>query len=169
MSNNRHMHAFTLIELMVAMAIAGVLLSMALPAFNGFLEQRAMTTRVNELVLAMSYARSEAAKLGGLVSVQAVDPSNSDDEWGPGYCVTIGNPGNCNNPLRMFGGMDDMTLNAQGAFNDETVLSFNARGLLTLDAAGTFQLCSTDATVNPGRTIALNRIGRTTSTTLVCP
>ena len=62
-----------------------------------------------------------------------------------------------------------MTLDAQGAFNDETALSFNARGLLTLDAAGTFILCSTDATVNPGRTIALNRIGRTTSTTLVCP
>ena len=61
-----------------------------------------MTTRVNDLVLAVNYARSEAAKLGGLVSVQAMDASDSDNEWGPGYCVTIGNPGNCNNPLRLF-------------------------------------------------------------------
>lgn len=169
MSNKRHISAFTIIELMVAMAIAGVLLGMALPAFNGLMEQRAMTTRVNDFVLAVHYARSEAAKLGGVVSVQTVDASDSDNEWGPGYCVTIGNPGNCNAPLRMFAGMDDMTLNALGAYNDETALSFNARGLLTLDAAGSFNLCSTDATVNPGRLIDLNRIGRTTSTQLVCP
>ena len=159
---------FTIIELMVALAIAGVLLGLALPAFNGFIEQRTMTTRVNEFVLAVNYARSEAAKLGGLVSIQAVNAADGANEWGPGYCVIIGNPGNCNAPLRTFSAMDDTTMDATGAFDTLTTLSFNARGVLTVNGEGTMQLCSTDVGVDPGRIIGLNLIGRTTSTELIC-
>ena len=168
MTTNRHKRGFTVVELMVAMAIAAVLLGMALPAFNGFIEQRTMTTRVNEFILAVHYARSEAAKLGGLVSVQSVDASDSDNEWGQGYCVTVGDPGDCDDPLRMFTLMDDTTLDATDDFDDETTFSFNSRGLLTMDGEGTFRLCSTDENVDPGRLIEVNLIGRVTSSQLVC-
>lgn len=164
----KNLLGFTIIEMMIALVIGGLLLGMAIPAFNGFIQQQTMTTRVNDFVLAIQYARSEAAKLGGVVSVQTIDDGDDANEWGPGYCVTIGNPGDCGAALRMFDGMADATLNATDDFHDIPALSFNSRGLLTLDGAGTFELCSTDANEDPGRIISVNRIGRTTSQQLVC-
>lgn len=162
-------HGFSVIELMVALALGAILLGMALPAFNGLMTQRMMTTQVNDLVVAIHYARSEAVKLGGLVTVQAVDESDSDNEWGPGYCVVVGDPGNCDNPLRVFTVEDDVTLDATGILADEDSFSFNGRGLLTLDGNdGTFRLCSTDANTDPGRVVEINTIGRTTTRDLVC-
>jgi type IV fimbrial biogenesis protein FimT len=160
---------FSMIELMVTLALAAILLGMALPAFNGMMTQRTMTTQVNDLVVAVHYARSEAVKLGGLVTVQAVDESDSGNEWGPGYCVIVGDPGNCDNPLRVFTVADDVTLDATGILADEDSFSFNGRGLLTLDGNdGTFRLCSTDADTDPGRIVEINTIGRTTTRELVC-
>ena len=162
-------NGFSVIELMVALALGAILLGMALPAFNGMMTQRTMTTQVNDLVVAVHYARSEAVKLGGLVTIQAVDESDSDNEWGPGYCVVVGDPGNCDNPLRVFTVEDDVTLDATGILADEDSFSFNGRGLLTLDGNdGTFRLCSTDANTDPGRIVEINTIGRTTTRDLVC-
>jgi len=159
---------FTIVELMVAMAIAAVLLGMALPAFNTFIDQRTMTARVNDLILAVNLARSEAVNRGGLVSIQAFDASDNNDEWGPGYCVTVGNPGNCAASLRDFAPADGATLDATGGLAGVGTISFNGRGLSTLGAQGTIELCSTDVTVDPGREIEINTIGRASSIDFVC-
>ncbi len=55
-------HGFTLIELMVAITVAGILLGIAVPAFNSFLQNDRDTGQVNSLVQSLSYARSEAVK-----------------------------------------------------------------------------------------------------------
>ncbi|MDH3642183.1 MAG: GspH/FimT family pseudopilin, partial [Gammaproteobacteria bacterium] len=93
---------FTVVELMVTLAIAAVLFGFAIPAFDDLMNQRRATTRINQFVLAVNYARSEAAKLGGIVSIQSSDASDNGNEWGVGYCVVAGNPGNCNTPLQVF-------------------------------------------------------------------
>jgi type IV fimbrial biogenesis protein FimT len=72
---------FTLIELMVTLAVAAVLLGLAVPAFNELVRQRAMIARINDMVLAISYARSEAVRLGGQVSLQALSPE-AGNQWG---------------------------------------------------------------------------------------
>ena len=159
---------FTIVELMVAMAIAAILLGMALPAFNTFIEQRTMGARVNDFISAVNLARSEAVNRGGLVSIQAQDASDNANEWGPGYCVTVGTPGNCNNSLRDFEPAADATMDALGGLNGVGTLTYNGRGLLTLGAQGTIELCSTDATVDPGREIAINAVGRPSTLELVC-
>ena len=169
MTNTAQRHGFTVVELMVTLAIAAVLIGYALPAFNGFVQQRSMSAKVNDFVLAISYARSEAAKLGGTVSVQAVDESDAGNEWGPGYCVVVGNPGDCIGAvLRRFSASANMTLDATGAFDTLGTLSFNARGLLTPNAVGALQLCHVDVNLDPGRIIGISLIGRTTSSELVC-
>jgi type IV fimbrial biogenesis protein FimT len=167
-SNKPQTAGFTIVELMVAMAIGAILLGMALPAFNTFIEQRTMTARVNDLIVAFSLARSEAVNRGGLVSVQAMDASANGDEWGPGYCVTAGTPGNCGASLRDFLPADGETLNATGGLDGVGTLSFNGRGLMTLGAQGTIEICSTDVTVDPGREVDVNLIGRASSIDLVC-
>ncbi|MCZ6618319.1 MAG: GspH/FimT family pseudopilin [Gammaproteobacteria bacterium] len=168
MAKTQKRHGFTVVELMVTLAIAAVLVGYALPAFKGFVAQRTMTARLNDFVLAINFARSEAAKLGGMVSVQAVDDSDGDNEWGPGYCVVVGNPGNCAQALRRFSASANMTLDGIDAFDTLGTFSFNSRGLLTPGGAGALQLCSIDVEEDPGRVIGISQIGRTTTAELEC-
>lgn len=169
MTNKLINTGFTVVELMVTLAVAAVLFGYALPAFNGMMSQSAMTTRINQFVLAVNYARSEAAKLGGMVSIQSVDAGDTDNEWGPGYCVVVGNPGDCDPPaLQMFQPATDLTMDGIGALDAVGTLSFNSRGLLIGGNAGEIQLCSTDVDEDPGRSLFLNLIGRASVSELVC-
>ncbi len=83
-SNKRSLSGFTIIELLVAMAVASVLLGLALPAFDTFIEQRNMTSRVNGFISAVNLARSEAVNRGGDVSIQAMNAGDNGNEWGAG-------------------------------------------------------------------------------------
>jgi len=174
MPNRMSKRGFTIVELMVTLAVAAILMGIAIPAFNDFIAQRTMASRVNDFVIAVSYARSEAARRGGIVSIVAEDASAGGNEWGPGYCVVPGAPANCDDDdevLRRFEGMDDATLNAQGAgFDGEDTLSFNARGMLTPQppGPGTIELCSTDEDVDPGRLVRIGVIGRADAEELQC-
>ena len=58
----RAARGFTLVELMVVLAVAGILLGAGLPAFTGLIRSTKLTTATNELFGAFLLARSEAAK-----------------------------------------------------------------------------------------------------------
>ena len=164
----RSLRGFTIIELMVALAVAAVLITIGLPAFNGFLGQQRLTTYTNDLISGIAYARSEAAKLGGVVSVQALTTDNNN-EWGGGYCIVAGNPGNCNGtPLRRVAAPTAVTLDAIGGLEAIYTLSFNSRGLLVGAAGGAIQICSTDVSVENGRTLNVTPVGRTMAQELTC-
>ena len=153
------------------MAIAAILLGMALPAFDTFIEQRNMTARVNGFISAVNLARSEAVNRGGEVSIQAVNAGDNGNEWGPGYCVVVGTPGNCpNDPavlIRQFEDSGAATMDATGGLNGVATLTFNARGLLTLGNPGTIEIC--EAGVANGREVAINTIGRAAGVEFACP
>jgi hypothetical protein len=59
-------------------------------------------------------------------------------------------------------------MDATGGLDGVDTLTYNGRGLLTLNNQGTIELCSTDAEIDPGREIAINTIGRAASVELVC-
>ncbi|MEM1435582.1 MAG: GspH/FimT family pseudopilin [Pseudomonadota bacterium] len=170
MAQIRRPGGFTIIELMVTLAIAGVLIGFALPAFNGFINQRQITATVNDFVLAMNYARSEAARLGGAVTVQAITAADTDNEWGPGFCVVQGTPGNCDGTtLRRFGdGYPDGAINGLDTLDGIAAFTFNSRGLMTAGAAGAMSVCATDTDTDPGRTLTVTAIGRVSVAERVC-
>lgn len=170
MRHGRSAQGFTIVELMVSLAVAAILMGFALPAFNDFIRQRTMASRSNDFVLAVTYARSEAVRRGQQVSIQALAPED-DNEWGGGYCVVIGNPGNCDDAdavLRRFSALDDVTFDATGALHTVETLTFNGRGLLVGAAQGTIELCHDNEAVDPGRSIDLSATGRADSQELEC-
>ena len=157
----------TIIELMVTLGVAAVLIGFAMPGFVGFVAQQTYTATANDLVGAINVARSEALRRRAIVTLQAVDASDSSDEWGPGWCVTAGDPGDCNTPIRVFEALDDYTLDGGDNFASIDSISFDSRGLLTLGLSGRFDLCHT--TQIPGRRITVSPIGRPSIMDFPCP
>ena len=78
-------HGFTLIELMVIIAIAGVLLSLAAPGFISFQRNSELTSLANKMLGSINSARSEAMKSGRNAFVVPNDSSN----WSTGWFVYV--------------------------------------------------------------------------------
>ena len=94
---------FTLIELMVTLAVLAIALSIGVPTYQSLTAQSSISSAGNDLLAALALARSEALKRDATVSLQAVSAEVSDT-LGAGYCVVVGNPGNCSGSLiRRFG------------------------------------------------------------------
>jgi type IV fimbrial biogenesis protein FimT len=60
---------FTMIELVVTIAIAGILLAIAAPGLQNFLAGRAVAAQSEDILSALHYARSEALKRGSPVTI----------------------------------------------------------------------------------------------------
>ena len=91
---------FTIIELMLAIAIAGVLLAVAVPSYRDMVMNNCLTTKTNAMVSAMQLARSTAITVRDNVSIGALacrmDENNdgsadatcsNSDEFGEGIVV----------------------------------------------------------------------------------
>lgn len=63
-------NGFTLIELMIAIAVAGILLAVALPSFTGLIERKRIGAVAEVVVSQLQYARSEAIKSSRDITVE---------------------------------------------------------------------------------------------------
>lgn len=61
---------FTLIELMVTIAVAAILLAIATPSFTSIINSNRLTGAANEMVATLQAARMEAVRLNTTVNVQ---------------------------------------------------------------------------------------------------
>ena len=69
MANYSKMRGVTLLELLIALLIASVMLTMGIPSFRAVLDNQRMTAATNELVMSFNLAKSEAIKRVAYVSV----------------------------------------------------------------------------------------------------
>lgn len=76
---------FTAIELMVVIAIVAVLAALAAPSFNSLIERWQVRQAAEDLRSTIYFARSEAIKRGGNVSLSA-----NASGWTAGWAVTSG-------------------------------------------------------------------------------
>lgn len=90
---------FTVIEALIAVAILAILLALAAPSFAKFVKDNRRASVVNDLIVSVQIARSEATRRGQRV---VVCPSNDaqtacadDTDWSGGwivYAITAGGP-----------------------------------------------------------------------------
>lgn len=66
---SKYVKGFTVIELMVTLAVAAILLAIAIPSFNYLMVSSKLTTTANAYVYALNIARSEAIKRNADVTV----------------------------------------------------------------------------------------------------
>ena len=118
---NKH-KGFNLIELMIAVALFATLITVGVPNFIGFMERNRITADTNDLVSAMSLARSEAMKRGQRISICSSTNGTgcaADDDWTTGWIVFLDNDGDGN--LDALDG--DEVIRTWGAVAGDTVIT----------------------------------------------
>lgn len=86
----RNVHGFTMVELMVTVAVAATLLMIAVPSFRSMLATNQLNTAANELVGGLSEARMEAIQRNaGAQFCSNSSTSNTTDTLGA-QCSTSG-------------------------------------------------------------------------------
>ncbi|MEG3790069.1 GspH/FimT family pseudopilin [Lysobacter sp. CCNWLW3] len=158
---------FTLLELVVAIAIVAILVGWGLPSFQESLRSNRVATSANELIATMSLARSEALRSpqGGRVCTSA-DGSSCGGGWGDGWIVWT-DRNNDNAPtadevMRYVRAPAQIALTVAADAGSTTVFQFDTRGRLRDGNARNFTLrpqeCSPGA--NQVRTIVVAATGQ---------
>jgi len=123
--------AFTLIELMVTIAVLGIVVAIAMPSFQRFIADQRVKAAADELVMSFMYARSEAVKRRTTVSVTSLSGG-----WSAGWQVASGS-----DVLRTheFNGLSVSGVEA-------STVSFGAQGRATLGSSDAlnFRICDQD-------------------------
>ncbi len=92
---------FTVLELMIVIALLAILTVFAIPSFVAAIQNNRVTTQTNDFITALQLARSEAVKRGVPVSVcasnviEAEEDGNDptcDDDWSEGWMVVVDGP-----------------------------------------------------------------------------
>ena len=168
---------FTLIELMVTISILGILLGLALPSYTTCVLNNRRTTLANEFVLAMTYARSEASKRGGTVTVcsRSTDTAcSASSTWDNGWLVfvDVNGDGTVDAP-----GVTDLVLKVHDSLSGNNTLRAGTLQRVSFKNTGfspgfsdTFRLCdSRGSSQSKAILVSLQGRVRTQSGTTTCP
>lgn len=114
---NAMKNGFSLIELMVTIAIAAILAGLAAPAFTDLMASSKASGYANDLLADLNYARNEAITRGVRVTLcHSNDASTCSGSWSDGWIVfaNVGESGSAGQDAR---DNDDEVLRAHGALD----------------------------------------------------
>lgn len=158
---------FTLLELLITVALISVLAAFAIPSMRSFSQNDRLTTNINTMIGHLAYARSEAVKRHAQVSICVSNDTVSctgGNNWEDGWIVYVDADANGTfdaatvneDILRVNQALDgNNTLAPTAAYT--TQVTYDNRGFVT--ATGGFLLCD-DRSGDFGKTITISNTGR---------
>ncbi len=157
---NTH-RGFTLLELLVALAVLAILLTIAIPSFTTTLDRQRIDSAADSLASGLAFTRLEAIKRNRVVTIAPMG-----EDWNSGWRVFL----DSNKDGIHDAGEEVLLLGPASStafIHANTPVSrfvrYNARGESVLlnngFQAGTFRFCPRQAG-DQGRVMVLNRVGR---------
>ena len=158
-------NGFTLLELIIAIAIVGILASIAVPSYSTFISKNRLSSVYNGLAGTISLARLEAVKRSQVITLcisndQATCDPTTATNWGAGYIVFADLDGDGIVDITSDPATTDTVLKVEPAANSTisitstdfgSRLSFAPRGRLRTQ--GSIVICNGD---NTKESLALN-------------
>ena len=158
---------FTLIELMVTLAVAAIVLSVGVPSFRGVIMDNRLVSQANLVVTSVKLARSAAVRYQRNATVCAsanydapVPTCSTSTDWSNGWIVWVDKDRDAatdaNEIISVFG-----PINSSSTLSSATASGFTYDGRgFALTGAGDLTLCDNRA-AETGRLIRVNTVGRT--------
>jgi type IV fimbrial biogenesis protein FimT len=161
----RNTRGFTLFDLMIAVSVAGVILSVGVPNFVGFMNNNRAVSDTNDLVTSLNLGRSEAIRRGSTVTLcSSTDGAtcSTNNDWSTGWIVRT----SAGEVLRAWPQRSGGT----GVLNGNVAqVQFQARGSLAPGVPPQLQLRLPHCSGDQARNIVVNSAGRIAVNRVACP
>lgn len=158
-------NGFTLVELMVVIAIVAILLTLGVPAMNQFIASSRVVTASNDMVYIVTLGRSEAVKRRSDNVVLAKKGAGSADDWSGGAVLFLDK-----NDNHIFDGVStdekiqeipalksgfslkvSESSNSSGAAVDNRYMKFSKLGIILTGQKMTFDVCENNDVIDISR------------------
>ncbi len=152
---------FTIVEMMISIAVLTILTAIALPSINQIFSRNDLAGVTNELIASINQARSEAVTRSTNVVICPTTGGGCDaGEWESGWLifVDVNNNGTFNigdQPISLGNGTTTDAISIDG-FNNG--LRFNATGILTNAVAANIEL--THSSLPVFNRLAISNLGQ---------
>lgn len=163
---------FSLVELMITVAILAIVAFIAVPSFTTMLGTNHLSTQTNDFISAIAFARSEA--IGRNQSITLCKSTSASDNTCAGgttawtdWIVTNDQSGGPSNTLRRGGGSSVAGRPTVSSTLVDDLIVFRSSGLAEVAAgANTIRICYSGITTNNIRVLDIAVSGRVTVQTL---
>ena len=163
-------HAFTLIEILVAMAVIAILAMVALPNLRPMLINNRMTSKTNDFISAINYVRTESiTRFGRRLRIQPIDYQDDKNDWSKGWQIVdnskgddwkqVEDDGEESEILKIFDYNNDqivIKINKVGCSASDPSICYKARG--RVQTLYEFHICSNGHPT--GNVVTITTIGR---------
>lgn len=154
-------YGFTILELMVVIAVAGILAAFAVPNFGEMMKNNCLVTKTNSMISSLQFARSEAVKRNNSVSLNALNGGDATNEWGMGWNIVDDSTATT---IRVV--QQECSATTANETSNVTMINYSGDGFIVNN--GTIDLCD-DRTGETGRRITISVTGRPGVSEIVCP
>jgi len=155
-----------MLELMTAMAVAMIILTVGVPSFTSLSRNNSMTTQSNAFLATLNVARAEALKTNTQVTVcKSADNANCDDGlgWNSGWIIFLDTDANGTRAggetlLWARAGLSGKNTLVSASFNNFIAFAPNGMSIGSTANAGFFRLCD-ERGLSDAQDITVTRTG----------